>query len=395
MGGAALLTITGLILSSSIWETNKRGFFQVKQAFYTGTMTVRNAPGTYGQMFGDIKTYSIPGILYFSSDAQDKDDRSHNSLQTPISVTFNGASTAKVSGVLKYRLPSKPTLQFALDREYGSDYAVKNQLVRQAVTEALQQTAPLMTAEEAYASKRALFKSVSESQLKQGIFKKKTSRVTRTDPNDPTGKKKVTDTVVQLVKNKNGNPIIGVASVLKDYGIEIIQFTLKDIDFDAKTDELIAKKKETQMLKVLSEAEGQKAMQDAIKAVEQGKAKVATAEAEALVLKKTKVIAAQRKFEVAEFEKKQAKEEAQARLIKQKAEADANKLLVKAGLTPQEKAEWEYKRIVGVAEQLSKIKFPGMMILGGGGKGNSPMNPFDAVGLDAFIKIQKSMSATK
>lgn len=37
-----------------------------------------------------------------------------------------------------------------------------------------------------------------------------------------------------------------------------------------------------------------------------------------------------------------------------KAQADANRANVAAGLTPQERAEWEYKTKVGVAEALAK-----------------------------------------
>jgi hypothetical protein len=44
---------------------------------------------------------------------------------------------------------------------------------------------------------------------------------------------------------------------------------------------------------------------------------------------------------------------------------------------------------------MSQIKFPEIMIFGGGDKGNSPTNPFDAVGLEAYRKIVKSMGRSK
>lgn len=59
-------------------------------------------------------------------------------------------------------------------------------------------------------------------------------------------------------------------------------------------------------------------------------------------------------------------------------------------LTPDKRAEWDYKTQVGVAEQLSKMKWPSMMVIGG--NNGSATNPFDAVGLKSLIDIQKQLS---
>lgn len=67
-----------------------------------------------------------------------------------------------------------------------------------------------------------------------------------------------------------------------------------------------------------------------------------------------------------------------------------------AGLTPQERAEYQMKTAIGVAEKLSNVKFPGMMIIGGdSGKGGQALNPFDAVGLESFMRINDKMTNTK
>lgn len=74
-----------------------------------------------------------------------------------------------------------------------------------------------------------------------------------------------------------------------------------------------------------------------------------------------------------------------------KAEAEANRLKVQAGLTPQEAAEWKYKTTVGVAEALSKskIKWVPDVMLGNNGNGNSAM---DAVGLKMVMDIADKLS---
>ena len=70
------------------------------------------------------------------------------------------------------------------------------------------------------------------------------------------------------------------------------------------------------------------------------------------------------------------------------AQAEANRLKVAAGLTPQERAEWEYKTKVGVAEALSKSNVrwvPEVMI--SGKDGGSGFNPLDAVGYNYLLEI--------
>ena len=62
-------------------------------------------------------------------------------------------------------------------------------------------------------------------------------------------------------------------------------------------------------------------------------------------------------------------------------------------MTPQEKAEWDYKTTVGVAEALSKseVKWvPDVMM--GGSNGNNAM---DAVGLKMVMDIADKLNKSK
>ena len=389
------LTVVGAViffsLANNLWETNDAGYFQVKQAFMTGDMSVRNAPGTYGQWLGDITTYKVSGIQYFSK--HDVDGGPVDERANPVTVTFNGNSKAEISGVLKYRLPQIPEKQLSLHEIYRNDAGIQDELIRQYIAEVLIQTAPLMTAEEAYAPRKTEFKKIAEDQLKNGIYKKKTRTVEEVEESINEAGKTIRQTkerkVVELVLDKETNmPIVETESPLKKYGIEVVTFTLKDFDFDKKTEELIAKKKETEMQKVLAETDAQKAQQDAIKAVAVGKADVAKAEAEALVAKKTATINAQREFEVAKLERQKAEEEAKAELVRKEADAKANALLVRAGLTPRERAEFEMKTAVGVAAELAKLKLPSTYI-GGGSSNGKGISPIEAMGIDAMYNLTK------
>ena len=74
-------------------------------------------------------------------------------------------------------------------------------------------------------------------------------------------------------------------------------------------------------------------------------------------------------------------------------EAEAARLKVSAGLTPQERIEWEYKTKVGVAQALSGIKYPQILIVGGekGGSGNA----MDAINIKFLMDINDRLAAGK
>ena len=68
MGIAAIVAIVAImlfIMAGNIWETNDVKNYQVKQAFYSGTMSIRKEGGTYQQNFGMITTYNKGGMYYF------------------------------------------------------------------------------------------------------------------------------------------------------------------------------------------------------------------------------------------------------------------------------------------------------------------------------------------
>lgn len=395
--GAAIVAV--MILSSSLYETNNRGYYQVKQAFMTGNMTCRTNPGTYSQMFGDIKTYKAASRYYFSKHTEEGGE---GLGAAAINVTFNGRSKADVTGFLKYELPMSCELLKALDKKYGSTEAIRDEVIRQTVTEALIQTAPLFTAEEADAPRRDQFREIALAQIKHGIYKKKVRMEEYTDPSNPN--KTLRRQVTELYKDKDGNPVVVEASPLKDFGIKVVNFNIKDLDWDKVTDQLLAKKKEIDMRRTLQKAGAITAQQKAITEEAEGRARVATAEANALVIKKTAIIAeqqlkevaalrAQKKYEIAKYAAKEALENAKKVKANGMAKAAANRALVSAGLTPAEAAEWKFKTSVGIARALSEAKFPSIMTFGGDKGG--PSNPLAALGYNQMFQLVKEMSKTK
>lgn len=376
MGIFGLIAVVVLVwLSGSLFETNKFGNYQIKQAAMTGTISVRNEPGFYWQGGGSIVTYPVSEDVNFETEN--------------LKVRFNDGSVASVVGTVKFKLPTDPEKQKELHRDYGNYDNVEKNLIVRNVSEALSNTAIYMVAEDSYASGRAVFSDLAMQQLKDGIFKTSTKTVEVIDTDGTKFKKKE----IRVVYDENGNPVIQKPSLLKHYGIEILQFVVNDFEYDEKIKDLIARKKDAEQNKVVAMANAEKAKQDAITAEEQGKARVAEARANAEVEKITAVVEAQKKAEVAELEAKQAKFEAQKIAEKGKAEAEVARQKVAAGLTPLEKATLEKETAIGVAQQLANVKFPDTMVISGGSDGKA--NPWDAVGLNQMMEITAKIKNAK
>lgn len=385
---ALVLVIALATVGRQILETNDAGYYQIKQASMTGEMTVIADPGTYLQLFGNITTYQISDVYYFSKTEGEGDGQNAE----PIKVRFNDGGTAEVSGMIKFRLPSDPVKRLALHRDFKNFQAIKHDLMRQVVTEALMQTAPLMRAEDSYSTRRSEFTDIAEDQVTLGIFETVSKEFKEKDAD---GNEFIV-AEVNIKRDEKNQPLIRKESSLRQYGIEVVQFVIKDIDFDQTIDALISKKKEAEQQKVVARANAEKAKQDAITAREQGAARVAQEKANQEVEKIKEVTIAQKEFEVAKLNKQKAAEEAQADVVKGKALAEVNRLKVVAGLTPLERATIEKETKIGIAAELAKVQFPSMMVIGGGGQGgNGALNPFDAIGLKSFMDLNDRMNKDK
>lgn len=390
IGGAVVALVLVLTLASvgkQILETNNAGFYQIKQASVTGNMSVIGDPGTYMQLFANITTYQISDVYYFSKTEGESGTQSN---AEPIKVRFNDGGTAEVSGMIKFRLPTDPEKRMALHRDFKNFDAIKHDLVRQVVTEALMQTAPLMRAEDSYSTRRSEFTDIAENQIVLGIFETVSKKAKEKDAD---GNEFIV-AEVNVKTDEKGLPLVRKDSPLRQYGIEVVQFVIKDIDFDQTIDALISKKKEAEQQKVVAQANAERAKQDAITAREQGNARIATEKANQDVEKIKEVTIAQKEFEVSKLARQKANEDAAADIVKGKALAEINRLKVQAGLTPLERATLDKETRIGVAAELAKVQFPGMLIIGGDSKGGAT-NPFDAVGLESFMRINDRLNKDK
>jgi regulator of protease activity HflC (stomatin/prohibitin superfamily) len=383
-----LIILGGVIFtfSSYLVSTNKSGFYQVKQAAITGKITVHDRPGMYGKFFGSITTYQISDMNYFSK--SDLEGGSGEAADT-IRVRFNDGGTADISGSIKFRLSLKEENQLLLHQDFKSYDKLQSDLIRQVVTEALMQTSTLMKAEESYSTRRSEFTTLAEEQIRRGIFETVADERIYINLEG----KEFIERTVKVKYDDSGKAIVRKISPFLRYNIEILQFVIKDIDFDATIDSLISKKKEAEQQRIVAQANAERAKQDAITAEEQGKARIAVARAEEEVSKIKAVTQAEKEYEVSKLNRQRAEEEAAGNLSIREAEAKGAALLVQAGMTPRDKAEIDKETAIGIAAEMAKIQLPEVMIFGSGE--GSPTNPFDAIGLEAFMNISEKITNSK
>lgn len=388
MAFALVALILGIIIVTGLGEINKEGHYLVKQSYPLGNMSVRYKPGWQWVLWGDITKYRKTGEVYLSKSSL---DGGKGEVAQPVEVQFRDGSKAIISCVMKYRKPSTPQQILNLHADYTGDDNVNMILVRNQVIEAIQQAGPHFKAEQVYAARRAEFTALVNKQITEGIYAVDVNEIITFDADS----NKFIDYDVKIRKDDKKEAIIEKASPFKKYGIEVISFVIKDIDFDKKIDELIAKKKEAEQKKVVAKAKAEEAKQQAITEYEQGRARVAKAKADKEVEKIAAVTEAQKKFEVEQFEAKKAIETAKKIEAEGRAKAAANRALVQAGLTPEKRAEIEKETAIGVAEHLSKWVGPKVVMMGGsGGKGSSAEAMMSSLAIKQMMGISKELGGS-
>ncbi len=385
----AVVSVIFLICAKSVAEDVRNEEIVVNQYPFTGEMAYWTTPGLKFQWFGKTTYYFKTQQFWFGS--SDDDNKQQG---TPIPVIFNDASDGQIYGSLRVKLPTDEEHLSRIQTDYNGMDRLMNDLVSQTVTKVIYASGPLMSAFESYAEKKNDLIDYITDQLNNGVYKTAVKVEETTDA--VTGEKK-TIKLATLIPDENapGGFKRSEASPFAYYGLSIGQVAVSKIDYSDKVKQQIAQQQEANMLIQTSKAKSAAAQQEAVRAEQEGKAVAARAKWEQEKIKAVEVTKAEQEREVsrlaaekAEFDKKRIVAEGQA-------EAEANRLKVAAGLTPQERAEWDYKTAVGIAEALSKSNVrwvPEIMVSGKDGSGSNAM---DAVGYNMMLDIVKKIDTQK
>jgi len=338
-GGAMFVgLIIVLIMSFGINNAGNRTVVQ----FPTGTLYVKFTPGIYPILFGTKEIYR--DVITFDYDKTDSEVGSSLD-QVGIAVRYQDGGTGKVYGKARFTLPGDEVTMIHLHKAFRSNRGVAQKLIKSVTEEGMNLTAGLMSSEEAYAEKRGIFTQWSSQQISKGKFQTRLEKISTVD--EGTGKS-VTKNIPVISYGKDGLPV-HLDSDLDDYGIGVNGFQITDWDFEPKTLQQIATKREATMAIITAKANAERAKQDAITSEEQGKANVMSAKYEKEVLKEQAIVLAEREKEVAVISAQQRVEVAR----QQKLEAEQKKLAAaeyKQEQILRGEGDGAYKRLVMKAD---------------------------------------------
>ena len=370
LGVVAVLFFMG---SFFIFEDADKSKNYVCQMPITGTYKVWTDGGLQVQMFGNVESYSKTSQVEFSG--VEKNEMGYVGVgRTPAAaLTFNDKGKGMIVGSFRVVLPTDNQNMSKIQRDFGSEEALIDNLVRPTLYKVVTACGPLMSSLESVSDTRTDLIAYITDQLNNGVYK--TKAVKTEVLNDLTGEMETrSQSIILEDLNAPGGYARQEISPFSQYGITCGLVSILDIKYDAATQDQIDTQKQANLAVITSKTKSIEAMQRTLQSTEEGKAAAEKAKWEQEREKAVAVTKAQQEFEVAELNAKKAKQDALRIKYEGEAKAEANRALVLAGLTPSEKAEYEYKTKVGVAEALAKTVWPKIVMSGNGNGGSTAMD---------------------
>lgn len=391
--GIVIGVIAAVLFVASFWifEDADKSKNYVCQMPITGNYKVWTDGGLQMQMFGSVQSYSKTSQVEFSG--VEKNQTGYVAVgRTPAAaLTFNDKGKGMIVGSFRVVLPTDEQNMSKIQRDFGSEDALIDNLVRPTLYKVVTACGPLMSSLESVSETRTDLIAYITDQLNNGVYK--TKAVKTEVLNELTGEMEVrTQSVILEDVNAPGGYARQEISPFSQYGITCGLVSILDIKYDAATQDQIDAQKQANLAVITSKTKSIEAMQRTLQITEEGKAAAEKAKWEQEREKAIAVTKAEQEREVARLAAEKAKFEKEKVIAEGQAQAEANRLKVAAGLTPQERAEWEYKTTVGVAQALadSKVSWvPEIMISGKDGGSNTAM---DAVGLNMLMEVVKKQT---
>ena len=390
---ACVVAFLALMMLPKCAEDVKNEEIVINQVPFTGELEYWTTPEFKFQKGGRTSNYYKTNQIWFNEIEKEKKNNGNIILRPTgdnpaLPITYNDKGKGYVLGSVRIELPTDQKFLYRIQTHYGSMDRLINDLIKPTLGKVILACGPLMTSLESVSEKRTDLIAYATDQLNYGVYKTMVKE------------EETTDQLTNEIK------IIRIASLITDsvspngykrqeespfayYGLKVSQLSISDMEYEQATIDQINKQREADMSIVTAKSKALEAAQLRIQAEEEGKRDAEKAKWKQEEIKAVEVTKAQQAYEVAQLQAKEAAEKAKKIIEEGKAEAEANRLKVQAGLTPQEKAEWDYKTTVGVAEALSKsnVRWVPEIMMGNAGGGNS----MDAVGLKMMLDIANQM----
>lgn len=346
--------------------------YQYFMVYPTGSTDVVMTQGIKFRGFAKV----IPWQKYIDVKVVDNGEsiKDIEGVMSPIPIRFIDQVTANVKLSGRFQLPTDKEAFVNLAIKYRSmDNLVQNTLIP-TIREQTNNTGYMFAAQNYISGEAQSFRQTLDEQLKDGAYAvikiehKDTvyADVQRSDLNRDIKEIRTKYTVEKVLEN--GLPK-RIPHELTENNIIVSQVIVDDVELEptfkqrleAQRDESAKRQIEQQKVetakaaqsRIIAEGERDKAAERVNQEKEQVKQLIAI---------ETKLKQERTNKELAAIALETERLKSKQRKVAADAQAYENAKLVSAGLTPQERAEWQYKTSVGVAAELAKIKFPTTMI---------------------------------
>ena len=367
--GLVALVVLILFMWLNPWSYNDPTERTVVTGQFGGQKVVFEGGVYFAGLFAKEQAYpNRMSVVYNGTVVSESMDSEKSFNIGNVEVRFNDATTAKLTGIVQYRLPSTEKDMLEIHNTHGTPEALVKRRLAPYTQECLQSAAQLLSAEVCYSGGRAQMTQDYLDQLKNGSY---LLYVKTNDVYDSLERavKRIYEVKIQLDANKQKARKF---SSIKEYDVSIDDAQITDVDYQQQVDNMLTKKIEASTAASVAKQQLMTALQQAETAKAKGQQKLVETEYAKKVEQTNQVVAAQTKVQLAEqykLEQKMAAEAAlfAAQVVKTDADAAAYAAsrMVSAGLSPIDKAEYEMKTKIGVATALSKVVLPTTYISGG------------------------------
>lgn len=381
----------------------------VFQSPVSGELSVKTEPGLYFQGMSKVTSYKRRDQYEFKA----------------IEIRFNDGGHATVSGTMSWQMPIDHKQVISIHKQFGSQGAVDQQLVRQSIERSLYLTAPLMSSTESFAARRPEFLQLFADQAENGVYKTEVTDLKAPDP--ITGELK-TVRQVRLMVDSHGAYVRQDTSMMHEFGIDTQPPNITGLAYDPEIELQIKKQRDNALAIQTAQAEAKKAEQAFLTAQQNGRANAETARWEQEVQRTSAVTAAQKVKDVAEIEaaknanvakidadrnktvaetiaqqnlnvatldKQTADNQKAAAILRGQGEATARQLVMAAdgALTVKLDAWLKAQQAYAVAIGQYKGNLVPQVVTGGDGKGSSGLDLIQLLGVKAAQDLALSFKA--
>ena len=357
--------------------------YQYLVVYPTGNKTAVMSEGIKWRGFAKI----VPWQKFIDVKVIDEGEETSNieGAMDPIPTRFIDQVTARTKLSTRFQLPTDEASFIDLAIEFRTLQNLVQTTLIPTVREVVSNTGYMFAAQDYISGSASDFRVAIDDQLKYGTYSVEKTELrdtilTEIGMDDAPRQVKEIRTRYDVNKRLDaGGKVIRIPHDINENNIIVAQVIVDDVlleatfktRLEAQRDESAKRQLEQQKIKtakdaqarIIAEGERDKAAERVTQEKEQVKALIAI---------ETKLKQEETNRKLAEISLETEKLVAMAEKVKADAESYKNAKLVTAGLTPQEKAQYQKETAIGVAAEFSRIQFPQTMIIGDT-KGGSPL----------------------